>query len=93
MGVSKDYDHLGELKAVPGNCRPWLAATRLRVLMVRFPEPSCWTILFTEAGMETALEQHPQLVHIASHYVFKPGDDTKSYLLLGGKDTGGQGSI
>jgi CHAT domain-containing protein len=41
--------------------------------------------------METALEQHPPLVHIASHYVFHVGDDTKSYLLLGGKSTGGQG--
>jgi CHAT domain-containing protein len=41
--------------------------------------------------METALEQHPPLVHIASHYVFRVGNDTKSYLLLGGKDTGGQG--
>jgi CHAT domain-containing protein len=45
---------------------------------------------FTETGMETALHQHPPLVHIASHYVFQPGDE-KSYLLLGGKDTGGQG--
>ncbi len=41
--------------------------------------------------METALDQHPPLVHIASHYVFNVGDDTKSYLLLGGKDTGGRG--
>ena len=46
---------------------------------------------FTETGMETALDQHPPLVHIASHYVFNVGDDTKSYLLLGGKDTGGRG--
>lgn len=41
--------------------------------------------------METALNQPPELVHIASHYSFEPSDDTKSYLLLGGKDTGGQG--
>jgi CHAT domain-containing protein len=41
--------------------------------------------------MESELDQRPPLVHIASHYVFNVGDDTKSYLLLGGKDTGGQG--
>lgn len=46
---------------------------------------------FTETGMETELDRHPPLVHIASHYVFHVGDDTKSYLLLGGKETGGQG--
>ena len=26
------------------------------------------------------------MVHIASHFVFKPGDDNQSYLLLAGKD-------
>ena len=41
--------------------------------------------------LEAALAGHPPLVHIASHYVFHVGDDTQSYLLLGGKDTGGQG--
>jgi CHAT domain-containing protein len=45
----------------------------------------------SETSMEIALERHPSLVHIASHYVFQAGDDKKSYLLLGGKDTGGQG--
>jgi CHAT domain-containing protein len=31
------------------------------------------------------------VVHIASHFVFKPGDDTQSYLLLAGKDDGNAG--
>jgi CHAT domain-containing protein len=30
-------------------------------------------------------------VHIASHFVFKPGDDSQSYLLLAGKDTDAAG--
>jgi CHAT domain-containing protein len=31
------------------------------------------------------------VVHIASHFVFRPGDDSGSYLLLAGKDVGGAG--
>ena len=30
-------------------------------------------------------------MHIASHFVFKPGDDSQSYLLLSGKDAAGSG--
>jgi CHAT domain-containing protein len=91
MGVSKDYDHLGELKAVPGELSSVVSSNKTAGSHGPVPGTILLDDSFTEAGMETALEQHPQLVHIASHYVFKPGDDTKSYLLLGGKDTGGQG--
>jgi CHAT domain-containing protein len=91
MGVSKDYDGLGQLKAVPGE----LAAVIHSDATAGSRGPVPGTILlddsFTETNMENALERHPSLVHIASHYVFKAGDDKKSYLLLGGKDTGGQG--
>jgi CHAT domain-containing protein/Tfp pilus assembly protein PilF len=38
---------------------------------------------FTENQFYRALAQHPQLVHVASHFVFRPGDDTRSFLLLG----------
>ena len=41
---------------------------------------------FTEKAMETLLERQVAVVHIASHFVFKPGDDSQSYLLLAGKD-------
>jgi len=93
MGVSKDYDGLGKLKAVPEE----LDSVGRSVQTPGSHGPVAGTILlddsFTETGMETALDEHPPLVHIASHYVFHVGDDTKSYLLLGGKnkDTGGQG--
>jgi CHAT domain-containing protein/tetratricopeptide (TPR) repeat protein len=91
MGVSKDYDGLGELKAVPDE----LDSVVRSDTTPGSHGPVLGTILlddsFTERGMETALDEHPPLVHIASHYVFHVGDDTKSYLLLGGKDTGGQG--
>jgi len=41
---------------------------------------------FTESAMETQLNGKPHVVHIASHFVFKPGNDDQSYLLLAGKD-------
>jgi CHAT domain-containing protein len=91
MGVSKDYDGLGELKAVPDE----LASVIRSDQTPGSHGPVAGTILlddfFTQRGMESALDQRPALVHIASHYVFQVGDDTKSYLLLGGKDTGGKG--
>lgn len=33
--------------------------------------------------MYTALSKDPQLVHIASHFCFMPGDESLSFLLLG----------
>jgi len=38
---------------------------------------------FTEASMRTTLVKHFPVVHIASHFRFQPGDQSKSYLLLG----------
>ena len=46
---------------------------------------------FTEKAMEEQLSAKHGVVHIASHFVFKPGDDSQSYLLLAGKDEGGAG--
>ncbi len=42
---------------------------------------------FTEKAMENLLSGPHTVVHIASHFVFQPGDDSQSYLLLAGKDT------
>ena len=38
---------------------------------------------FTEQSMIAALRQRYRVVHIASHFRFKPGNETDSYLLLG----------
>jgi CHAT domain-containing protein len=46
---------------------------------------------FTEKAMEEQLSSQHTVVHIASHFVFNPGDDSQSYLLLSGKDEGGAG--
>lgn len=91
MGVSKDYDGLGQLNAVPGELDSVVRSSKTPSSHGPIPGTILLDDSFTEVSMENALEQHPPLVHIASHYVFEPGDDNKSYLLLGGKDTGGQG--
>ena len=46
---------------------------------------------FTEKAMESQLGGQHAVVHIASHFVFKPGSDEESYLLLAGKDEGAAG--
>jgi CHAT domain-containing protein/Tfp pilus assembly protein PilF len=38
---------------------------------------------FNAATMKASLRQHFSLVHIASHFSFRPGNETKSFLLLG----------
>jgi CHAT domain-containing protein/Tfp pilus assembly protein PilF len=38
---------------------------------------------FTETAMLAALAQKPPLVHISSHFNFRPGDEARSFLLLG----------
>src|SRR5208283_2044496 len=91
MGVSKDYVGLGALKAVPDELDSVVRSEKTPGSHGPVPGTILLNDFFTETGMETALDQHPPLVHIASNYVFNVGDDTKSYLLLGGKDTGGQG--
>jgi len=91
MGVSKDYAGLGKLQAVPGELDSVVRSDQTPSSHGPVPGTILLDDSFTETGMESALDQHPPLVHIASHYVFHVGDDTQSYLLLGGKDTGGQG--
>jgi CHAT domain-containing protein/tetratricopeptide (TPR) repeat protein len=91
MGVSKDYDGLGTLKAVADELDSVVRSDQTPGSHGPVPGTILLDDSFTETGMETALDRHPSLVHIASHYVFHVGDDTQSYLLLGGKDTGGQG--
>jgi CHAT domain-containing protein/tetratricopeptide (TPR) repeat protein len=38
---------------------------------------------FTKTSMLAALARRRPVVHIASHFTFRPGDDTRSFLLLG----------
>jgi CHAT domain-containing protein/Tfp pilus assembly protein PilF len=38
---------------------------------------------FTKKAFYEALKKRPPLVHISSHFLFRPGDDSRSFLLLG----------
>ncbi|MGE0006774.1 MAG: CHAT domain-containing protein [Parvibaculaceae bacterium] len=38
---------------------------------------------FDEPSLVEALKTHPRILHIASHFRFRPGNETNSYLLLG----------
>jgi len=46
---------------------------------------------FTETALEEQLRKKPPIVHIASHFVFRAGDDRGSFLLLAGEKEGGLG--
>jgi len=41
---------------------------------------------FNESSFAKALTAKPQILHIASHFRFRPGNETNSYLLLGNGD-------
>ena len=41
---------------------------------------------FNEDSLAKALARKPQILHIASHFRFRPGNETNSYLLLGNGD-------
>lgn len=41
---------------------------------------------FTREAFLTALKQRRPLVHLASHFTFEPGDEARSFLLLGGDE-------
>lgn len=38
---------------------------------------------FTKEALFNALKRHPPIVHISSHFLFRPGDEFRSFLLLG----------
>lgn len=42
---------------------------------------------FTAAAFKTSLAKAPPVVHVASHFVFKPGTEADSFLLLGDSST------
>jgi len=93
MGVSKDYDGAGELPRVPNELESIITSPDIKNSHGPVPGTIMLDDSFTEKSMEAALNQNqtPSLVHIATHYFLNPGDDQKSYLLLGGKEVGGAG--
>ena len=92
MGISRQYEN--DLPALPA------VAVELNDV-VKDPQakdahgPLPGTILlngdFTQQAMDRLLERDFSVVHIASHFVYRPGDDSQSYLLLAGKGTDNAG--
>jgi len=91
MGVSKDYDGLGPLPAVPGELEHIVRDEKSRGAGGVLPGTLMLDDDFTESEMAKALDKHYPVVHIASHFVLQAGNETNSYLLLGGKEVGGKG--
>jgi CHAT domain-containing protein/tetratricopeptide (TPR) repeat protein len=87
MGVSKAYGDFPALPSVPGELQSVIqeGAAPKGVM----PGEVLLDNNFTVANMRKALEESHPLVHIASHFYFSPGNETNSFLLLGGDDPHG----
>jgi CHAT domain-containing protein/Tfp pilus assembly protein PilF len=92
MGISRRYeDNLPPLPAVAGELGDVVKDAQVEGAHGVLPGSILLNNQFTEKAMENQLGGRHSVVHIASHFVFKPGDDSQSYLLLAGKDEGGAG--
>lgn len=80
FGVSKAHQDFTALPGVPDELRGVFGEGNLTGVIegkVMLDET------FTEESMKAALRQRAPVVHIASHFSFRPGNETQSYLLLG----------
>jgi CHAT domain-containing protein/Flp pilus assembly protein TadD len=92
MGIARKYeDGLPALPAVAGELDDVVKDAQVKGANGALPGTLLLDGQFTEKAMEDQLSGKHGVVHIASHFVFKPGDDGDSYLLLAGKDEGGSG--
>jgi CHAT domain-containing protein len=92
MGISRKYeDTLNPLPAVVGELNDIVRDPRVPGAHGVLPGTILLDGNFTERSMEEQLDGRHTIVHIASHFVYHPGDDHASYLLLAGKDTASSG--
>jgi CHAT domain-containing protein len=89
MGVSKSYGGMDALPAVSVELHAVIRETGTAETAGVIPGHTLIDDTFTEANLKKSLLQKYELVHIASHFVFGAGNDTDSFLLLGGKEAGG----
>jgi CHAT domain-containing protein len=90
MGVSKSYGDFSALPSVPEELRAIIRDKNIPGASGVLPGETMLDETFTENGMKKALEGDFPIVHIASHFAFAPGNETNSFLLLGGKDPQGE---
>jgi CHAT domain-containing protein/Tfp pilus assembly protein PilF len=90
LGVSKSYGGMNALPAVPAELRAIIREAGATDSAGVIPGHTLLDDTFTTDNFKDSLAQKYELVHIASHFVYGNGNDTDSYLLLGGKDAQGQ---
>src|SRR5581483_3716231 len=86
LGSSLGYGDLQPLPSVPGELHQVIRDAQAGSSQGAVPGTIMLDDAFTKKTLEQALSQKYPLVHIASHFSFNPGDETDSFLLLGGKD-------
>ncbi|MGB6611819.1 MAG: CHAT domain-containing tetratricopeptide repeat protein [Acidobacteriaceae bacterium] len=87
MGISRQYEQdLQPLPAVVGELDDIVRDPQVDGAHGVLPGSILLNGQFTEKAMERQLDAAHPIVHIASHFVFHPGDDSNSWLLLAGKD-------
>ena len=96
MGISLKYEPgLSALPSVPGELhdvvRDVVRDAKSQGATGVLPGTILLDGQFTEKAMERQLGTQHAVLHIASHFVFRPGDASQSYLLLSGKDEPGSG--
>ena len=92
MGISLKYqDGLNPLPSVVSELDDIVKDPAVQGAVGVLPGTILLNGQFTEKGMEDQLGGQHTVVHIASHFVLQPGDDSQSYLLLAGKDSEGTG--
>ncbi len=82
MGVSQEVSGFPPLPAVPEELTSIIRDDK-RSHNGLFPGIICLDSEFTRDNFRKALQEKYPVFHIASHFVFQPGTDEDSYLLLG----------
>ncbi len=83
LGVSKAHGRFPPLPAVVGELQGIIREEGRRDPDGVLPGTIQLDETFTAEAMFRALRKRYHVVHIASHFMFRPGDETQSFLLLG----------
>jgi CHAT domain-containing protein len=92
MGVSEPHGGLPSLPAVRKELHSLVRSTDSASAGL-LPGRLLLDQSFTEEEMVRALQLHYPVIHIASHFSFRPGSEADSFLLLGGKGQGNEGEL
>jgi CHAT domain-containing protein len=94
MGISKQYrNELIPLPAVEGELEHVVNDAHTPGANGVLPGTILLNDQFTKKAMEDMLGGQHTVVHIASHFVFQPGNNSNSYLLLAGDQKGAPGGF